>query len=254
MIKPFLVALQFLTQLPIHLKTQPNDKQIGESLLYYPLVGLLIGSLLLALGWLLSHTPPLVTAALLVTGWVLLTGALHLDGLADSADAWIGGMGDRERTLVIMKDPNCGPAGVVALVLILLLKFVALHSLVIANEWVAILLASVLARTLIPLLFLTTPYARSHGLGLGSPFATHQPRRLSIFVVTATPLLILLLADIIYLWLVITAIMTFLLLRALMIRRLGGATGDTAGALVEITETIVLLAAVLILDQTNRML
>lgn len=56
-----------------------------------------------------------------------------------------------------MKDPNCGPAGVTAIVLILLLKFVALYSLVIANEWITVLLAIILARTLLPLLFLTTP-------------------------------------------------------------------------------------------------
>ena len=60
-------------------------------------------------------------------------------------------MGDRTKTLAIMKDPNCGPAGVIAIVLILLLKFVALYSLVIANEWITVLLAIILARTLLPL-------------------------------------------------------------------------------------------------------
>ncbi len=248
MIKPFLVALQFLTCLPVYLKTQPNEKEIGHSLLYYPLVGLIIGLFLIALGWLFNHTPPLVTAALLITSWVLLTGALHLDGLADSADAWIGGMGDREKTLAIMKDPSCGPTGVVTLILILLLKFVALYSLIIVNEWIAILLASTLARTLIPLLFLTTPYVRSHGLG--SPIATHQPRRLSIFIITTIPLLILLFTDSIYSWILIAAILTFVLLRHLMMRRLDGTTGDTAGALIEITETVALLSTVLILDYT----
>jgi len=62
-----------------------------------------------------------------------------MDGLADSADAWIGGMGDRNRTLAIMKDPNCGPAGVIVIVLIILLKFVALYTLVITNEWITLL-------------------------------------------------------------------------------------------------------------------
>jgi adenosylcobinamide-GDP ribazoletransferase len=65
-------------------------------------------------------------AALLLTVWVLLSGGLHLDGLADSADAWLGGFGDRERTLTIMKDPRSGPIAVVVLVLVLLLKFCAL--------------------------------------------------------------------------------------------------------------------------------
>ena len=179
MIKPFLVALQFLTRLPVRIATQPSEKDLGYSLLFYPLIGLIIGLILIGLSWVLHHTPPLVTAALLVTAWILLTGGLHLDGLSDSADAWIGGMSDREKTLTIMKDPNCGPAGVVAIVLIMLLKFVTLYTLVSANEWIALLLAAILARTLLPLLFLTTPYVRSNGLG--ALLAAHQPRR-EIFI------------------------------------------------------------------------
>lgn len=245
MIKPFLISVQFLTRLPVRLASQPNEKDLGNSLLFYPLVGFIIGLTLIKLGWLLSGSPPLVTAALLVTTWVLITGGLHLDGLADSADAWIGGMGDRTKTLAIMKDPNCGPAGVTAIVLILLLKFVALYSLVIANEWITLLLAIILARTLLPLLFLTTPYVRSNGLG--TSLAVHQPRQWSIFVVVTTFALMFLLTDIHYLLLSLTAVVTFLLLRHLMLHRIAGTTGDTAGALVEITETTVLLTSVIAL-------
>lgn len=245
MIRPFLIAVQFLTRLPVRLTTQPSEKDLGYSLLFYPLVGLIIGSILIGLGWLLNSIPPLVTAALLVTTWILLTGGLHLDGLADSADAWIGGMGDRIKTLAIMKDPNCGPAGVMAIVLIILLKFVALYTLVIANEWITLLLAIILARTLLPLLFLTTPYVRDNGLG--SSLAANQPRRWSIFIIAAVFLLMFLLSDIRYLLLALTAIITFLLLHSLMFHRIGGTTGDTAGALVEITETTVLLVSVIAL-------
>jgi adenosylcobinamide-GDP ribazoletransferase len=179
---------------------------------------------------------------LLVTAWILLTGGLHLDGLADSADAWIGGLGDREKTLAIMKDPNCGPAGVSAIVLIILLKFVSLHSLNIAGEWIAVVLAIVLARTVLPLLFLTTLYVRNNGLG--STLAAFQPRHGSIFVIILTVALIFLLTGDRYSWLILTAIAVFLLLRHIMLRRIGGTTGDTAGALVEITEAAVLLVAV----------
>lgn len=248
MIKPFLIAIQFLTRLPVWLTAQPSEKDLGYSLLFYPLVGLIIGFILIGLGWLLNSTPPLVTAALLVTSWILLTGGLHLDGLADSADAWIGGMGDQIKTLAIMKDPNCGPAGVVAIVLIILLKIVALYTLVIAGEWIPLLLAITLARTLLPLLFLTTPYVRNNGLG--SSLAANQPRRWSIFIIAAVFLLMFLLTDTRYLLLALTAIITFLLLRNMMFHRLGGTTGDTAGALVEITETTVLSVSVIALNTT----
>lgn len=245
MIRPFLVAVQFLTRLPVRLTAPMSEKDVGYSLLYYPLVGLIIGLILVGFGWLLSGMPPQVSSALLVTAWILLTGGLHLDGLADSADAWIGGLGNREETLAIMKDPNCGPAGVSAIILVILLKFVSLHSLNIAGEWIAIVLATILARTLLLLLFLTAPYVRNNGLG--STLAAFQPRQGSIFVITLTVALIFLLTGNRYLWLLLTAVAVFLLLRNLMLHRIGGITGDTAGALVEISEVAILLVAVTVI-------
>src|SRR5690606_7992123 len=120
---PLLIALQFLTNLPIRLPGMPAPEEQGRSLLWYPLVGLLIGLVLVCGGWLLDDSANLLVAALLLTLWVGMTGALHLDGLADTADAWLGGFGDCERTLTIMKDPRSGPIAVVVLVLLLLLKF-----------------------------------------------------------------------------------------------------------------------------------
>lgn len=244
MIQPFLIALQFLTQLPVRIDPQPSNQIIGRSLLYYPLVGLIIGALLAGLGWLLNSAPALITAALLVTAWVILTGGLHLDGLADCADAWIGGMGDAEKTLAIMKDPACGPAGVAAILLIILLKLTALHALITTDHWIALFVAAIIGRTLLPVLLLTTPYVRRNGLGY--ILSACQPKRLSIIVVAATTIFILLATKLYGLWLIISASALFLVLRHLMIRRIGGTTGDTAGALVEVTETTVLLTAALI--------
>ncbi|MEK1940892.1 MAG: adenosylcobinamide-GDP ribazoletransferase, partial [Pseudomonas sp.] len=119
---PLLIAMQFLTSLPVRLPGMPSPEQLGRSLLWYPVVGLLIGLLLYGLDAVLNGAPVLLHAALILAAWVALSGALHLDGLADSADAWLGGFGDRERTLSIMKDPRSGPIAVVTLVLVLLLK------------------------------------------------------------------------------------------------------------------------------------
>ena len=87
-------------------------------MLWCPAVGLIIGLVLLLLALLLKSVGASVAAAILVVAWVIMTGALHLDDLADSADAWLGSHGDRGRALEIMKDPACGPAGVVAIFLI----------------------------------------------------------------------------------------------------------------------------------------
>ena len=173
---PLLLAIQFLTQIPVKLKQSYDEREVGASLLYYPLVGLLLGVLLTGLHRLLDGVPVLLHAALLLAAWVLITGALHLDGLADSVDAWLGGIGNRERTLAIMKDPCAGPAAVVAVVLVLLLKFSALASLKQSGDDWALLWPLLLARSAMPLLFLTTPYVRPGGLG--AALAQHAPRRI----------------------------------------------------------------------------
>ncbi len=242
MLRPFVVALQFLTALPTRLADPPDATTTGRSLPYYPLVGLAIGALLAGLAWLLSGAPALVAAALLLVAWVAVTGALHLDGLADSADAWLGGLGERERTLAIMKDPYCGPAGVVTLVLALLIKFATLAYLIPNDNCEILVVTPVLGRTALVLLFLTTPYVRPHGLG--SLLANHLPRRACVLAVILTLVAIPAFIGLAALWLVAALAGVFLVLRRLMQRRLGGTSGDTAGALVEITETAILLAVV----------
>lgn len=242
MFRPILIALQFLTVLPIRIKDLDADAT-GISLLYYPLVGLLIGALLAALAWMLGDAPPMLSAAMLLTVWVAVTGALHLDGLADSADAWAGGRGSRDKTLAIMKDPRSGPMGVTAVVLTLLIKFSALVTLCEAGELLVILLAPCLGRTALPLLFLTTPYVRPGGLG--ATLAAYFPRSPAGWVVAATSVGIYLVYSMGWLLLLISACI-FFLLRAAMIRRIGGTTGDTAGALLEITEAIALITGTVI--------
>ena len=239
---PLLIALQFLTSLPIRLPAMPEPEQQGRSLLYYPLVGLLLGALLCLAAFVLDGTPPLLQAALLLTLWVALTGALHLDGLADSADAWLGGFGDRERTLQIMKDPRSGPVAVVVLVLLLLLKFSALLALLQAQQYSALLLAPVLGRAALPALFLCTPYVRPNGLG--HALAANLPHGEARGVLTLVAVGCLLFGSSGLIALSLAAV-TFLLARRAMLRRLRGTTGDTAGALLELVECTVLVGLAL---------
>lgn len=242
--QPALIALQFLTRLPVRLPGMPEPEAIGRSLLWYPAVGLLIGALLLGLHLLLDTTLALLQAALLLALWVGLSGALHLDGLADSVDAWVGGYGDRERTLAIMKDPRSGPMAVTALVVLLLLKFAALVTLVEQGAWAGLLLAPWLGRTLLPLLFATTPYVRAGGLG--AALAEHLPRERLPWLLGACALGSLLCGwSALLAWLAAGA--TFWLARQAMLKRLGGSTGDTAGALVELAECAILLTLALAL-------
>ncbi len=237
--RSFWLALQFLTRLPTPTLHDIQAQQVGRSLLWYPLVGLLLGAILYGVAWLLQGQPPLLTAAILLALWVGLSGALHLDGLADTADAWVGGMGNRERTLEIMKDPASGPMGVAAIVVTLLLKFAAL----VALPPMALLLIPALARSGTALLFVTTRYVRPGGIG--EALARHSPRVAVIIgalLVTAAVLIV-------WQWhgaiLLIASALLWWLLRHALIKRLGGFTGDTAGAMLELLECLALVVMAL---------
>lgn len=242
------LAMQLLTRLPTPRIQQPSADDYGHSVLAYPLVGLLIGLLVaagLGLLQLLAGThAPLLQAALILGLWVAISGALHLDGLADSVDAWIGGYGDRERTLAIMQDPASGPMAVAVVVVVLLVKFTALAALVGEVPWPLLMLPPLLGRAALVAAFLFIPYARAQGLG--SAQAEQLPRSAALmmlaFSLAAAPLL----AGWAGVLAILSAAAIFLAIRRATLRRLGGFTGDVAGALCELTETVVLVALALL--------
>ncbi len=241
---PFFIALQFLTRLPLNITGEWKAESVGKSLLYYPLVGLIIGMLLAFIASISGNSHAMVTAAILLSLWVLITGGLHLDGLADSADAWAGGLGDRERTLEIMKDPHSGPLAIVILILVLLLKFSALNSIVEKENGQLLIVAPVLARGLVILLFTTTPYVRTNGLG--SDMAKFLPEKDANIVMAITCLCLLFVLG--FWHSVVTVLVSLLVLyglRLMMMKRIQGMTGDTIGATIEIMEVTVLLTLIL---------
>jgi adenosylcobinamide-GDP ribazoletransferase len=235
------IALQFLTRVPVSSRVEFRAEAQGWSVAWYPLVGLLMGGALLLLRMLLADAGPLLASALVLTVWVLITGGMHLDGLADCADAWVGGQGDRERSLRIMKDPCSGPIAVSAVVLLLLLKFSALAELSGLPGMMPLLWSPVIGRSLAPLLLLTTPYVRPNGLG--SPLAKNLPR-LPVGLATGFSLLCALawLGP----WPLLATVLAFSWLRNQMVEKLGGCTGDTLGASIEIVEALVLVVCALV--------
>lgn len=235
MFRPFWFALQFLTRLPVPASVAYDPALAGRSLLAYPWVGLLLGALLCGAQALAASAPPALAAALLLLLWVLLTGALHLDGWADCADAWVGGHGSRERTWQILKDPHVGSVAVVLLVCLLLLKFAALQSL--ANRE-ALLWSPVAGRSAALALLLFSPYANPQGLA--SAWLAHVPLVPARLCLLAVALLIGWRLG----WVeLLAAASVAWAIRALAMERLGGVSGDVCGAAVEAVETAVLLAA-----------
>jgi adenosylcobinamide-GDP ribazoletransferase len=257
--RALLLAGRFLTRWPFPAAADAPPTLYGRSAPFYPLIGLLLGAALAAAGLLgralglADGTGVAVLALVLLLVWVWSTGALHLDGLADCADAWVGGLGSRERTLAIMKDPHIGSMGVVALVLVLLGKLVALAAVLYAGaaaqgaQWNAgiwaLLCVPMLARAQILWLALTTPAARPEGLG--AALGAHLPRRagwLAAGLGTGAGLVGIGSAGLPAAAMAAIAMGGVLLgWRRSLIRRLGGYTGDGVGTVVELTETLVLV-------------
>ena len=239
---PFWIALQFLTVIPVQLSRIPNQTENARSVLYYPLIGLLIGLILYSLSWLLSPVPHLLSATLILIIWIWLTGGLHLDGLADTADAWVGGFGDKQRTLEIMKDPSCGPIGVLSLIAVCLLKWVCIYLLLEQHLALFLIFVPLLGRVVPLILLLTTSYVRENGLG--RHLAEDLPKK-SAWLISLIVLLSLLywkLQGVLSLLVFVTGL---IYLRHLFVKRIDGITGDTIGASIELLETALLLSFIL---------
>jgi len=241
MITSFFLALQFLTRIPIPINFVVTNEQWGKTVLFYPLVGLIIGYFLALVVVLLPVNSVNLQATIILTFWVLMTGGLHLDGLADCADAWAGSLDNPQRSLEIMKDPRSGAIAVVTLILVLLLKWTALSELLRQQDFLSrLIIIPVLGRCAILSLMLSTNYVSHHGLG----------EKLNTYLPKAAAMAILLVSMMIGFYVIgygslIFAVFIIFFIRFLAQQRLGGVTGDVYGASVELVETGVLIAVVL---------
>lgn len=235
----FIIAMQFLTIIPLPFTVRCEKEDLGRSTALFPLAGLAIGALLLGVDWLVSPwlARPLCDALIIAT-LAAVTGGLHLDGLADVCDG-LAARGGRERFLAVMKDSQVGALGAVGLMLGLLLKWQALVAVPIEYKWQALLLFPLLARFGQVLTLTWARHARQDGLGVafvqGSGGAA-----LSIAFFTAASAAAYLLGI-----RGATALVAVSLLsgagRLFFQRRLGGLTGDTIGCISELNEILVLM-------------
>jgi len=230
------IAFGLMTTLPSKL---PDDWSVGDSgraSVWYPLVGLVVG----ALTWLawkgsMLVFPPSVAGILTLLVWVLLTGGLHLDGLADCCDGLLAST-SVERRLEIMKDPRLGTFAVVGLILILSLKAAILASLTSATSF-GILLAASLARWCI-LPAGTMPLARSSGMG--ADFAAGFRRSFMIWG-AIIPVTFAIFLGVRGALAILIGVVTVALISRFAKSRIGGVTGDVFGLIVEVVETVVIL-------------
>lgn len=240
----FFIAFQFLTIIPLPFTINWRDeREIGRAMALFPLVGLILGAGLAGLDRLLSpYLAPGLSAALLLVVLAAVTGALHLDGVADVADG-LAARGDRERFLAVMKDSRTGAVGVVALVLLLLLKWQAIATLPVAVRWQGLLLAPALGRFAMVAVAALARRARVDGLGAACVAGAGWPQLITAMLLTATAGITLLGHT------GVTALVVALVIgygvRSYFHHRLGGITGDIIGCAGELSETaaLILIAA-----------
>ena len=238
----FFTALKFLTIFPVPKTWDKAAEDYGQSLSYFPLAGLLMGGILLGLNYGLTLIlPPSIVNALLITALVILSGAHHIDGLIDTFDGIVIGK-SREKRLEIMSDSRVGAFGIVAAILLILLKYVSLSS--VPRMMPALLLMPTLSRWLMVSTIFAFPYAKNAGMGLAFKQGTKW-QRMALATIIA---LIASVALLNWLGLVLMAILWLATfgIASYFRSRFGGLTGDNYGAINEMTEALLLILLVIL--------
>lgn len=238
----FIIALQFLTIIPLPFTVRCEERDLGRSMAFFPLIGLTLGLFLVGINWVLTHFfPRSVTDLLLLVILAALTGALHLDGVADVFDG-LAARGGRERFLAVMKDSRCGPVGAAALAFFLLIKYQALLAVPDPQKNAALLLFPLLGRY--AQVQCTVGATRARNDGLGSTFIGGS----GLFQFLAALGTALSISSILFgvngVCLFSAAYLLTWWLRRWSHRRLGGITGDIIGFVCEMTEACTLLLIV----------
>lgn len=233
-----LLAVRYLTIVPISRRGHAGLEDLGGAAPWFPVVGAGLGLALTAVDAVTIRLfPPLVAALLTVSAWKVLTGGLHLDGLADCLDGLAGH--DPAQRRAIMSDSRIGAFGAVGLALFLMLQLAALGELPLGMRWRALVTAPVIARATPALLGRLFRPARADGqgaifcAGLGRAAV---PVAISVAVVVAVGVL-----GALGLVALAVGIGVAVVTAAFLSRRIGGVTGDVLGAVVELTELAVLL-------------
>ena len=227
------VALQLLTVIPIKYSVKINTTNAAFGLAWFPVIALLTAVCICLPLYFISDTA-LLSSSWVIVMWVLVTGALHLDGLADCADALMAGHHDSNLRLKILKDPHCGVIAVCALIILLGLKFVSVYLLT-DQAVLAVMMIVVFVRSLLPLLMTYYPSPKSHMI---QPFANVISLKMA-FLIHLIPVVIMLFLGLSVLQLFFWYAVGFGLIHYL-VKAFSGLRGDVLGAWIELMEVLLL--------------
>lgn len=238
-LRQFWLAAVLLTRLPLPRLSEHDFATGARAVWAYPLVGLIVGGIgaLVGQAALWFGLPLLAVGALAVGAMIVVTGAMHEDGLADVADGFWGGFTPARR-LEIMRDSQIGTYGMLALLMVCILRLSAVMALL-GTGWAALIAAAVLSRGMMVPVMYALPHARDDGLShsVGAPSAAPVGTAIVICVITA---LVCLGSTGLVALLAVSALTAAIALIAR--RKIGGQTGDVLGAIQQLCEAAVLLA------------
>ena len=238
-------AFQFLTVIPFRFNDEPGKDTVSGSVTYFPLVGMTLGLALFGLNKLLvlAGLNSFLTSAIIVVTLALVTGGLHLDGLADTFDA-LGSHKDKGKMLEIMRDSHIGVMGAVSLMSILILKIAALSSLPPETRGAGLIAACIGSRWAMTLSIWLFPYARQEGKGKDF-FQGMDHKKLMVASVFALAGVFMFCGLKSLLGLAAAGVFAYAFSRRLT-GKIGGITGDNLGAINEISEVLILVTVVIL--------
>lgn len=240
----FLAALRFLTIIRLPWPREISPEELGRSIAYFPVVGVVIGLILVGLNLLLGLIlPPPVVNVLLVVFLVVISGGLHLDGFIDTCDG-IAGHKTTEERWQVMHDSRVGGFGIIGACLLLLVKYVSLNSVPSPLLMMTLVLMPVISRWAMVYAIFAYPYARPSGLGKVFKQGANWQRFIPATLIALTVAIVLAqlagLAIMLGIWVMTMAMASYLK------RKFSGLTGDTYGAVNEVAEVCVLILVCLL--------
>ena len=248
-VNQIILLIQFMTRIPIPIKVEYSEKQLGKGIKYFPLVGYLIGIIIFITGIVLNKyiDNKYIISLLLILIELKLVGLIHIDGLADSFDGLFS-YRDKDRILEIMKDSRVGTNGVVVLIFYYLAKLILIAEIISRGDMRCLIIYPIIARMSTSVNAGFGVYARDNGMSIGI-IGMNQVKD-SIFSVILTLLLIILVyynSGILKgLVMFVAGILFIFYFRRVVYKKIGGITGDTMGASLEMTGLVVLLIGAII--------
>lgn len=242
MIDGLILSIQFLTRLPIKKSVDFNNENLSKSILFFPMVGMIIGGIGGLFYYIFGYLNENVGSIFALMSMIVVTGGLHLDGLSDTCDGFLS-CREKERVLEIMKDSRIGAMGVISIVLVLLLKYILISSI---KEHIPIILGLSYGNSRLVISYIMSTKKVGRKDGLGYMFYKSNPKKYALFG-GIIYIVIILLFNPIYLIPLLLSFIAGEIMTKITYKKIDGFTGDVYGATIEIGELISLITFVEVL-------